>query len=95
MANNISTRQWYLDTPLPFGSPGSILWKSNIAVLQIEFSGYSAATDTCVLKDRNGRTVWSATGATDMEPIRLGNIGWVNGLCLDTLGSGLCIVYIR
>lgn len=95
MANKISSRQWFLDTPRAFGTPGSVLWKSNLAVIGVEFSGYAAQTDKCILKDRNGGIVWSGTGSTGLQPVRMGNIGWVDGLCLDTLGSGLCVVYIR
>lgn len=95
MPNDLASRQWRLDTARPYGQPGAILWTSNIFVKQIEFSGYGAQTDTCILKDRNGRTVWSATGSSTLAPIRLGDIGWIDGIVLDTLSSGLCLVYIR
>ena len=95
MANDLASRQWRLDTPTAFGLPGAILWESNIRMVQAEFSGYTSQSDQCILKDKNGRTVWGATGSTGLQPVRLGDIGWVDGLCLDTLTSGLCIVYIR
>lgn len=96
MANDLSSRQWRLDTPTPFSAgPSSILWNGNVYVKNIEFTGYAAQTATCVLKDRTGRIVWSATGSTTLAPIRLGDVGWVNGLVLDTLSSGLCVVYIK
>lgn len=96
MANDLSSRQWRLDTPLPFGTAAAILWRSNIFVKYVEFSEYAAQGNKCILKDQNGKTVWDVTGAADLSPIRLGDIGWVNGLVLDTLqGGGLCVVYVK
>jgi hypothetical protein len=96
VGNDLSSRQWRLDTPVPFSAgPAAIIWQSTLFVKQAEFSDYSAPTDECVLKDRTGRIVWKATGSVGMQPTRLGDIGWVNGLCLDTLDSGLCVVYIK
>jgi hypothetical protein len=95
MANDIATRQWRLDTPRVFGTPGSIIWDSNVYIKNIEFTGYASQGNQCIVKDRNGRIIWSATGSTTLAPIRLGDIGWADGLVLDTLSSGLCVVYIR
>ena len=95
MANDISTRQWRLDSPRPFGQPGAVIWDSIVAIRNVEFSGYSAQASRCVLKDRTGRIVWAATGSTTLGPIRMGEIGWANGLVLDQLDDGICVVYIR
>lgn len=95
MANDLSTRQWRLDTPVAYGSAGAVIWKSNLYIKQVEFSTYAVQGNKAILKDQTGRIVWSATGAADLEPIRLGDIGWVNGLVLDTLDSGLVVVYIK
>lgn len=96
MPNDLSSRQWRLDTAQPFSAgPSSILWHSSLFIKNAEFSNYASPTDKCVLKDRTGRTVWQATGSADKDPVRLGDIGWVNGLVLDTLDSGLCVVYIK
>lgn len=89
MANDISTRQWHLDTPIPFGQPGAVLWDSNMYIRQIELSGGGAVT----VKDRNGRTVWQVTGAS--AGVRSGDVGWVDGFCLDQLSGGTCFVFIR
>ena len=63
MPNDLSSRQWRLDTATPFSAgPSAILWQSNLFIKQVEFSGYAAESDTCVLKDRTGRVVWSANG---------------------------------
>jgi hypothetical protein len=96
MANDLSSRQWRLDTPTPFTSgPAAILWVGSVFIKNIEFTGYTAQTAQCVVKDRTGRIVWSGTGSTTLAPIRTGEVGWVNGLVLDTLSSGLCVVFIK
>jgi hypothetical protein len=95
MANDVASRQWRLDTPVPFGQPGAAIWKANLFVENIDFSGYAAQADQCIVKDQTGRIVWSGTGSTTLAPVRTGRIGWVNGLVLDTLSSGLCVVFIK
>ena len=94
MPNDVSSRQWRLDTPVPFGSANALIWPGNVLVLQAEFMNYAAATDNAIIKDRNGKTVWSPTAAADKSPVRLGRIGWVEGIVLDTLSSGLIVLYI-
>lgn len=93
MANDISGRQWLLDTPLAFGNAGSVLWKGNVKVAHFEFSKYAAQGNKAIIKDQNGKVVWSVTGSADLSEIRSSKVGWVNGLCLDTLDSGVVIVY--
>ena len=95
MANDLSSRQWRLDTPLAFGAAGAVLFQSGILVEHFEFSGYAAQGNQAIIKNRNGKIVWQATGASDLEEVRSGKVGWVDGLCLDTLDSGLVIAYIR
>jgi hypothetical protein len=93
MANDLSARQWNLDTPVAFGNANSILWKGNIKITQIEWSGYVASA-TVVIKDQNNKIVWTQKAdAANLAPIRVGNIGWANGLCLDTLSSGVVTLY--
>jgi hypothetical protein len=96
MANDVSSRQWRLDTPRAFGTAGALIWPGNVYIKQIEFTNYAAQGNQAILKDINGKTVWSATGAADLSPVRLGDIGWVEGLILDTLtGGGLVVVYVK
>lgn len=95
MANDISGRQWRLDTPLAFGQPGAVIYPGNVKVKDAVFSGYTAQTDHCVLKDAVGRVCGSVTGSTTLQPIHLGEIGWMSGMCLDTLTSGLVDVYVK
>jgi hypothetical protein len=96
MANDISSRQWRLDTALAFGQPGAVIWPYEINIEHIEFTGYGAQGTQAVIKDRNGKIKWSPTGAADLEEVRSGKIGWVEGLCLDTIqGGGVVTVYLR
>jgi hypothetical protein len=96
MANDIASRQWRLDTPVPYSAgPSSIIWNTNIFVRNIEFTGYTTQASQCVVKDSNGRIVWQGTGSTTLAPVRTGELGWIKGLVLDTLTNGLCVVSIR
>lgn len=108
MANWLSTRQWILDTPVAFGNPGAIIWDSNVFVKQIEFMNYASQGNVCLLMDKNGQTIWFATGASDLSPVRLGDIGWVDGMVLHQLDNAqpsaapgvapigpICVVYIK
>jgi hypothetical protein len=106
MANDVSGRPWVFDT----ASPGSIVWPpppaggwpssftpdGKIDVDHFEYAGYGAQGNQIILKDKNGKIVWFATGAADLEEVRSGKVGWINGLIVDTLqGNGKCLVYLK
>lgn len=96
MANDLSSRQWRLDTPVPFGTPAAILWRSNVFVEHFEFTGYAAQGNLAIVKDQNGKIVWQASGAADLSEVRSVKVGWVNGMVLDTCqGNGIVIAYIK
>jgi len=95
MPNDVGSRQWRLDTPIAFGQPGALLWQGNACIEHFEFSGYTSQGQLAIIKDSTGRIVWQASGAADLEEVRSGKIGWVNGVVLDTLQDGLVIAYIR
>jgi hypothetical protein len=96
MANDLSTRQWHLDTPLAFSTgAGAVLWPINFKCLHMEFSNYTAQGQQAVIKDRNGKIVWSATGTADLQEVRSAKIGWVNGLVLDTLQGGFVTIFVE
>lgn len=95
MANDISSRQWRLDTPVAFGVAGAVIWSGNIKVEHFEFSGYAAQGNKVIIKDSNGKIVWSASSAADLTEIRSAKVGWVNGLVLDTCqGGGIVVAFI-
>jgi hypothetical protein len=102
MANDVTKRPWKLDTP----SPGSLVWppggilagssaNDTVFIEHAEWANYAAQGHQCVLKDRNGAIVWSATGAGDLSEVRSGKIGPVAGLILDTLTSGQVLIFIK
>lgn len=96
MANDLSSRQWRLDTPLAFGQQGAVLWRANVNVEHFEFSGYTTLGNLAIIKDLNGKVVWQATGTSDLQEVRSAKIGWISGLVLDTLqGSGIVVVYLK
>lgn len=98
MANDLTTRQWKLDTATAYSTPNAILWSGNVYIKSMNWANSGAGPQSAVVKDRNGKIVWSpATLAaeTDTADIRLGDIGWVEGIVLDTLTAGQIFVYIK
>lgn len=89
MANSITTNPWILDT-----TGATVLWPSRVKINNIEFAGYAVDTDNCLVQDKHGRTVWIGNGSSDLQTVRSGKIGWVDGLILNTLTSGKVYVYI-
>jgi hypothetical protein len=59
--------------------------KNMVRIHNIEWEGYSNATDTFTITDINGNDVWSQTGATDGSTIRSGDLGNVNGLIVTAM----------
>lgn len=93
MANDFSRNPWVLDTP---GATSHHV--GPIKIDQIEFVGYSVATDICEVTDLDGKLIARLDGDADFKSVRTGNIGWSHrGLILSTLsgGTGKCLVYIR
>jgi len=64
-----------------------------IKVVQFEFQGYGAGTDSVTVTDRNGVIVWQTTGESDLSNERSGRVGWCNGLIVTQLTSGRLIIY--
>jgi hypothetical protein len=96
--NDLSGRQWRLDTATTFGSANALLWPGNVYIKSLYWANPGTAPQNAIIKDRNGKTVWApslVTGETDEADIRLNDIGWVNGLVLDTLTAGQIIAYIK
>lgn len=91
MANSITTNPWVVDTP-----SATILFQGNVKVKHMEYSLYTAQGSQCIVNDRNGKVIWSATGASDLEEVRSGNVGWVEGIAVPTLeNSGILRVYFE
>jgi hypothetical protein len=91
MAINKTGRVW----TVPAADVGVVL-DGMTKVNFFSFAGYTAETDDCVVKDRTGRVIWSANGATDLSPVNSERgIGWVEGITADTIDSGTLYVYIE
>lgn len=91
MANDVAGRPWVLDTQ---GS--SPIWKSWIKIAHVEYTGYGAAGNLCILQDMNGRLIWQAKGLASLEDQDSFKIGWVQGLIPKQIdGGGSVLVYIE
>ena len=75
MANQLAGNPWILDG----SSLSTVLISTWIKVEHFEYSGYTAG-GVAILADRNGNIVWKAGGATDLQEVRSGKVGWINGL---------------
>jgi hypothetical protein len=81
-----------IDTPSP-----TPLVKTAVKVRHIEFTGYAAATDHLIVMDNKGLIIADLPGATSGEAgaVRTGNVGWVDGIVVPTLTSGMCLIYFE
>lgn len=89
---DIGTRQWTLTSADVSATP---IFKGQVAVVQVEFFGYNAETDVCIIQDRNGKVKWQGDGASDKQTVRSGELGWIEGLILNRCDSGTVLIYIR
>jgi hypothetical protein len=89
--NDLTSNPWNLDT----ASATDLHPIGPVFVEQIEFYDYAVDTDTCTLTDRNGVVVWKGNGASDLQTVRSGKIGWVLGLKLTVKTAGNVFVYIK
>jgi hypothetical protein len=95
MANDLSGRQWRLDTALAYGQPGSVIYKSNVKIKDAVCSGATAAGNA-ILKDGVGRVIGEVSIGTALASERMGEIGWASGICMDTLPTGgILTIYVR
>lgn len=90
MANDLAGRPWTLDTP---GT--TVLWKGWVKIKNVEFTDYTADTDTAALQDQNGRNIVDFNGKADLSPVFSLELGWVNGLKLTALTAGKVKVFIQ
>jgi hypothetical protein len=74
-----------------------IVWTGNIHIYDIEFMGYTADADTCVLTRGNGKPLWQENGASDLKTLRSGHIGTVNGvkIAIGGITSGSVKIYFK
>lgn len=88
MANQVTTNPFAIDT-----AAGTTIYATRLKVLHFEFVEYSGPSDTVVVTNVQGNTVWSAKGNSDQTPVKSFKIGWINGLIVPTLDSGRLLVH--
>jgi hypothetical protein len=93
VANKLTGNPLNIDTP----SPTVPIIKTEIKVRHIEFVGFAASTDSCIVTDTKGVIVAELLGATagGDGAVRTGNVGWVDGILVTTLTSGLCLIFFE
>jgi hypothetical protein len=92
VANQLAQNPMVIDTP----SPTPIV-KGAYKLKHIEFVGFAASTDTCIVEKANGTVITEMVGASAGGDgvVRTGNIGWVDGIIVPTLTSGLCLIFFE
>lgn len=87
MANNITGNPWYLD------STGTLLQGQ-----RFKFDGGTwndaAATNQLILLDGIGRVVFKATFPTDLQPVTIPKMGWINGLVVNRIDGGNVTIFV-
>ena len=96
MADQLSANPWTLD--LSVAVPRTV-WKSKVHIHNIEFVGYSVATDSGVLQDQLGNNLWDFRGSTTFDIQRSGDLGIVNGVQLASVtnpaSTGVIKIYFK
>lgn len=90
MANVLTANPWVVDT-----ASATPIFTTYAKIRHIEFADYTNDTDTCLVTDQNGVRIFSGNGASDLQTVRSGNIGWVNGVIVSQIsGTGKVYIYI-
>lgn len=87
MTNVLTGRQLSADTP-------GVLFQTPVKVNSIIYSDATVAGHQCNLTDAAGRKVWNGIVGNELEAEDSGKIGWIQGLTLARIDSGIVIVYI-
>lgn len=91
MANQLASLPWVIDT-----ASATAITTKPVCFDAIVFQNYNAETDTCVVKDTNGRVVWRGNGHADLSPVEFhpATPYWIQGLIIDTIDSGEVVIYV-
>jgi len=84
MANSISSNPWRIDTA-PF------TYKFPVKITNLNITD-AAVGDHIVVNDINGNTIVDYTAIANQQEYRIGNIGWVRGFVLSSIGAGATAV---
>lgn len=94
MANLQHNGRWVLDTAESVVAAGT-----SVRIMSVWFEGGGDAGE-CILHDGGGKVIWQATlgdvsvSGDNAGHVFGGNGQIVDGLDLDTLTAGVCIVYL-
>jgi hypothetical protein len=96
----MASNPWVIDTPVPVGV---VLWEPDLPKVQVEYVGYTSASDSVEVLSRYGKLVARLSGASDLRTVRTGRIGWVQGFTVPVtnssgaanMASGKLIVYFE
>jgi len=68
-----------LVTATDVASVAVVVWTGDIHIWEISFGEYATAAATCSIRNLNGKEIWFGQGASDLETVRSGHVGTVNG----------------
>jgi hypothetical protein len=93
VSNKLSSNPLNIDTP----SSTVPIVKTAYKIKHIEFVGFAADTDSCIVTDVKGNIITEMLGASAGGDgvVRTGNVGWVDGIMVTTLTSGLCLIFFE
>jgi hypothetical protein len=75
-----------------------LVWTGNVHVLQVEFQGYAAGTDTATIQNFAGKTFCFLHGNTTLETERSGHVGTCMGgirVPITGITAGAVRIYIK
>lgn len=90
MSNLLAQNPMNIDTP-----GAAILVATKYKLKHIEFTGYASATDKVIVTNAAGYIIAELSGTTDKQEVRTSTIGWVDGIAVPTLTSGICLIYFE
>lgn len=82
MANQLATNPWLIDTP-----SASALYTHLLHNCQFEYIGYSSASSFVEVQDQNEHVIARLKGAADLQTVRSGKVGWVEGMLVPITAS--------
>lgn len=90
MANQTASFPWIIDT-----AGAGFLCTQMVKIRELVFLPALDA-DTVTVQDVNGRLVWLGNGSADLEPVRSGHLGWVQGLAVTALSANTkLLIYLE
>lgn len=75
-----------------------IVWLGNVHIWEISFSEYLSSAATCQINNLNNKEIWFGQGAADLETVRSGHLGNINGglkIPAGGITAGKVRIYIK